>query len=179
MYLKKRMWSFYGPHSTTVCVSRATECKMHFVRSKHKVKSVVLFFYLTECQICKILARVDVRRFQFLVMLQLVGVTFQGYSQCSPGTSVRHSCLPRNFSSTAGPMCRKRQHELHLLVHCRRNSSGCWGASTSWTWPQRAYNAFCSMQKTLFGPFPYLAYHSWSDILSKPQWHFPNSFNTV
>ncbi|CAL1282302.1 unnamed protein product [Larinioides sclopetarius] len=36
-------------------------------------------------------------------MLQLVGIPFQSYSQCSPDTSVRHSCLPRNFSSTALP----------------------------------------------------------------------------
>ena len=92
---------------------------------KHSVKPFVRLFHLAEYQIRKILAEVEVRRFQFLIMLKLVGIPFQGYSQCSPDTSVRHSSLPRNFSSIALPMCRNRRHGLHCLLYCRGNSSGC------------------------------------------------------
>ena len=82
------------------------ESEIRFICLKHSVKLVVLLFHFTEYQIRKTLAKVDVRRIQFFVLLQLVGMPFEGYSQCSSGTSVRYFCLPRNFSSTALPMCR-------------------------------------------------------------------------
>ncbi len=132
-YLNKCTWIFCGSHSTIVGVNSVSEFEMCVICPKHSVKPVVLLFHLIEYKIRKILTRVDVKRFQFLVLLQLVEIPFQGYSQCSPDTSVRHSCLPRNFSSTALPMCRNRRLGLHRLLHCRYNSSGCQGASTSWT----------------------------------------------
>ncbi|GFS33821.1 hypothetical protein TNIN_104491 [Trichonephila inaurata madagascariensis] len=94
---------------------------MRFICPK---KPVVLLFHLIEQQICKTLVQVEVRRFQFLVMLQLVGIPSQSYSQCSPYTSIRHSCLPRNFSSTTIPMCSNCQLGFHCLLHCHGNSSG-------------------------------------------------------
>ena len=77
------------------------------------------------------------RRFQFIVVLQLVGISFQYYSQCSPDTSVRHSCLPQNFKCTELPKCRNRRHRLHSVLHCHGNSGGCRGPSTSCPWRQR------------------------------------------
>ncbi|GFS38997.1 hypothetical protein TNIN_404101 [Trichonephila inaurata madagascariensis] len=62
---------------------------MRFICPKHSVKPVVLLFHLIEYQIHKISSRGSHRRFQFLVMLQLVGIPSQNYSQCSPDTSVR------------------------------------------------------------------------------------------
>ncbi|GFU82931.1 hypothetical protein TNCV_2967501 [Trichonephila clavipes] len=119
------MWIFCGPHSTIVGVNRAKEWERRFICPKQSVKPVVLLLHLIEYQTRKLLARVEVRRFQFLVMLQLVGLLSQSYSQCSPVISVRHSCLPRNFSSTELPMCSNRRHRLHRLLHCHGNSSGC------------------------------------------------------
>ncbi|GFY44083.1 hypothetical protein TNIN_456141 [Trichonephila inaurata madagascariensis] len=67
---------------------------MRFICPKHRVKPVVLLFHFIEYQIHKISARVEVRRFHFMVMLQLVGIPSQSYSQYSPDNSVQHSCLP-------------------------------------------------------------------------------------
>ncbi|GFW38443.1 hypothetical protein TNCV_1332961 [Trichonephila clavipes] len=100
--------TLYGPHSTIVGINNAKKCEMRFICPNHSVKPILLLFHLIEYQINKIWARVKDRRFQFLVMMQLEGIPSQSYSQCSPDNSVRHSCLPRNFSSTALPMCNNR-----------------------------------------------------------------------
>ena len=92
---------------------------MRFICPKHSVKSVVLLFHLTEHQFRRTLARVEVRRFQFLVMLTLVGIPLHGYWQYSPDTYEGHSCLTKNFSNTAFPMCRNRRHRFHRLFYCR------------------------------------------------------------
>ena len=76
-YFSKSIWSFCSPHLTVVGVNSARECEIRFICPKHRVKPVVLLFHLVEYQIHKILARVEVRRFQYLVMLQLVGLPFQ------------------------------------------------------------------------------------------------------
>ncbi|GIX75777.1 hypothetical protein CDAR_220941 [Caerostris darwini] len=53
---------------------------MRFICPKHSVKPIVLLFHLIEYQIRKTSARVEARRLQFLLMLQLVGIPFQSYS---------------------------------------------------------------------------------------------------
>ncbi|GFT95395.1 hypothetical protein TNCV_3326661 [Trichonephila clavipes] len=96
-YLNKCIWIFCGPHSTMMGVNSSRECGIRFICPNHSLKPVVLPCSLIEYQIRKISSRVEVRRFQFLVMLQLVGIQSQSYSQSSPDTSPRHSCRPRNF----------------------------------------------------------------------------------
>ncbi|GIY44346.1 hypothetical protein CEXT_162941 [Caerostris extrusa] len=81
-----------------VGVNSSREREMRFICPKHSVKPIVLLFHLIEYQIRKTSARVEVRRFQFLLMLQLVWIPFQSYSQCFPDTAVRHSCLPSKTS---------------------------------------------------------------------------------
>ena len=126
-YLNKCMWSFCGPHLTNVGVSSTREYDTGFIWVQHIVKPVVLLFHFIDYQIRKILTGVKVRSVQFFVMLQLVGIPFQGYSQCSKDTFLRNFSLPQNFSSTALPMCKNCRHGLHHSLHCHGNSSGCWG----------------------------------------------------
>ena len=78
-YLNKCIWSFCGPH-LTMGINSTRVFEMRFICPKLILKPVVLLFYLTKYQICKILARVEVRRFLFLTMLKLAGIPFQGYS---------------------------------------------------------------------------------------------------
>ena len=171
------MWSLCDPHSTIAGVNSVREYEMRFICPKHSLKTVVLLFHFIECQIRKILTRVEVRRFQFFVLLQFAGILFQGYSLCFPDTSVRHFCLPRNFSSTAVFICRNGRHGLHCLPHYHGNSSGFREASTSWTWHQIFFMILFNTEDTIgFLPF---AYCSWSDMLAMPQWYFPNSYNAV
>ena len=134
------MGNFCGPHSTILDVNSTREGEMCFICPKQIVKPVMLLFHLTEYQIHKVLARVEVRRFQFLVILQFVWIPLQGYFQCSPDTSVRHSYLSWNFFCPC--MCRNHRYGLHRLLYCCSNSSGCWGASSSWKWCQRT----CSLK---------------------------------
>ena len=81
-----------------VGVNSTRECEMLFICPKHSVKPIMLLFYLTEFQFREILARVEIRMFQFLVMSQFAVIPFQSYSQCPPDTSKQ--CHPVCFETS-------------------------------------------------------------------------------
>ncbi|GIY65275.1 hypothetical protein CEXT_148951 [Caerostris extrusa] len=75
---------------------------MRFICPKHSVKPIVLLFHLIEYQIRKTSGRIEVTRFLFLLMLQLVGIPFQNYS----------AMLSRHCSTTL-PVCLEVSRALH------------------------------------------------------------------
>ena len=112
-YFKKCMWSFCGPHSTNVGVNSAREYYICFICLKHSVKPVVLLFLLIEYQIRKLLVRVEVRRFQFFVMLQLVGIPQYRFRVIR---SARHFCTTFMASSKLLEHCSPHVQKLTTWI---------------------------------------------------------------
>ena len=78
-YLKQMHLEFLWS-TRQLWVLTAPESVIRFICPKNNMKTVVLLFHPIEYQIRKILARVEVRRFKFLLMLQFVLILFQDYS---------------------------------------------------------------------------------------------------
>ncbi|GFR13555.1 hypothetical protein TNCT_39391 [Trichonephila clavata] len=74
---------------------------MRFICPKHSVKPVVLLFHFIEYQFRKLSARFEVRRFQFLVMLQLVGI---------PSKVIRSALQTLPYDT---PVCLETSRGLH------------------------------------------------------------------
>ena len=173
-YLNKCMWSICGPH-LTIMRETAPEC----VKCNSSVQSIVwsqsyCFSNLLNIKFAKSWWELKLGGFSSWLCCNLRGYRFRVILKTLQ--TLLNDTLVYHETSGAldSPMCRKCQHELRCLLHCRGNRY------SSCTWLQRT----CSFK--FLHHFVQCRRCYWSFTISHilheaicSQWHFPNSYNTV